>query len=118
MRITRLAWSVFVVVLVAGIVQWLLARHPLASEDLPWTRLDLAAPVGMSTGRKLAALADDTPLCNALLREADIRFRTLPDRPQGPTCRLTGVVRLTSPARPRVVLACPLAAAFDVWMAR
>ncbi|MGI4730193.1 MAG: extensin family protein [Janthinobacterium lividum] len=116
MRIARLAWIAFVGVLIAGLVQWLLARHSLADEDLPWTRLDLSAPVGMSTGRKLALLAGDAPLCRALLREADVRFGVLPDRPQGPGCGWTGAVRLASPARPRVVLTCQLAAAFEVWM--
>ena len=116
MRIARLAWTVFAGALIAGALQWLLARNPLADQDLPWTRLDLAAPVGVATGSKLVALAGDAPLCPALLREAAVRFETLSDQSQGPTCGWTGAVRLASPARPRVVLACPLAAAFEVWM--
>ena len=62
---------------------WGYARnHP---EDVPWTELDLARPIGAFTGRKLAGLADDPPLCRALMAEAGIAFRALPprQRPRG-----------------------------------
>ena len=41
----------------AAFLAWGYARsHP---EDMPWTPVDLAQPVGAFTGRKLAALSGD-----------------------------------------------------------
>ena len=39
-------------------VTGLVRGHP---QDLPWTKLDLGQPIGMFTGRKLAALGRDFP---------------------------------------------------------
>jgi len=44
-------------------------------QDLPWTKLDLAQPIGLFTGRKLAALTRDPALCRALLDKAGISYR-------------------------------------------
>ena len=55
-------------------------RHP---EDVPWTDLDLARPVGAFTGRKLAGLEGDR--CEALLARAGVRFTRLPDRAEAPS---------------------------------
>ena len=64
--------------------------HP---EDVPWTQLDLAQPVGAFTGRKLADLADEGEKCQRLLRRAGVRFSALPPRsPQG-QCGYTDAVR-------------------------
>ena len=60
---------------------WGYARnHP---QDMPWTELDLAQPVGTFTGRKLAALDGEGARCRALLRRAGIRFVALPPRRGG-----------------------------------
>ena len=66
-------------------------RHP---EDMPWTKLDLARPVGAFTGRKLADLADSGPQCQALLERAGVSFAALPPRSAGPQCGHDHAVRL------------------------
>lgn len=66
-------------------------NHP---EDLPWTALDLTQPVGMFTGRKLAALGSDPGQCRALLDQAGVRFTALPARDDGPQCGYADAVRL------------------------
>src|ERR1700742_4078842 len=68
-------------------------RHP---EDMPWTALDLGQPVGLFTGRKLAALSDDAPRCRALLGRAGVRFTALPARSEGPQCGYDGAVRFNA----------------------
>ncbi len=58
--------------LAAGLLLYFHARsHP---EDLPWTELDLAHPVGTFTGRKLAGLADEEAQCRALLSRAGVDY--------------------------------------------
>lgn len=76
----------------AAFLAWGYARnHP---EDVPWTDLDLAQPVGAFTGRKLAALSGEGEKCRALLRRAGIRFETLPRRGGGAQCGYDDAVRL------------------------
>ncbi|QJU58777.1 extensin family protein [Sphingomonas sp. AP4-R1] len=121
MRLSRLLWIVFLCLLAAVGVQSLLTHHAPAAEDLPWTPLDLRAPIGLATPYKLAALADDAPLCSGLLRQAGIRFDPVAPRRAGETCGWNDAVRLASTAdapRPDATLSCPLAAAFDLWMRR
>ncbi|MDB5663040.1 MAG: extensin family protein [Sphingomonas bacterium] len=94
--------------------------HP---QDLPWTRLDLAQPVGAFTGRKLTGLTDDAPRCRALLRRAGVRFTPL--APQGGgkgQCGFADGVRFDSGGARRIhyapeglATACPVAAALAVW---
>ena len=96
-----------------------LARnHP---EDLPWTEIDLAQPVGAFTGRKLAGLAGDSGKCRRLLRAAGVRFADAPDAGSG-QCRYEGAVRLAPGGavaigwRPQgVVTQCPVAAGLALW---
>lgn len=64
-------------------------------QDLPWTPLDLAQPVGLFTGRKLTALTDDAPLCRRLLDRAGVRHAALPPRRDG-QCGYDDAVRLRS----------------------
>lgn len=94
-------------------------RHP---ENLPWTELDLTRPVGMFTGRKLAALRDDPALCPRVLEQAGVRFASLPPRDDGPQCSYVDGVRFTEGGarsisfRPgEVGLSCPVAAALALW---
>jgi hypothetical protein len=101
----------------AGLLLWGYVRnHP---EDVPWTALDLAHPVGAATGRKLAAL--NAGPCRALLRRAGIRFETRPAAGSG-ECRATDLVRFRSGGattfsyRPAdVSMSCPVAAALSLW---
>jgi hypothetical protein len=105
----------------AGGIFWLITfskRHP---EDVPWTELDLASPVGAFTGRKLAALGGEAGKCRALLRRAGIRFVALPRHGEG-QCRYGDSVRfsargaLTIGYRPaNLATSCPVAAALALW---
>jgi hypothetical protein len=106
--------------LAAGL--WLLAYARDNPEDLPWTALDLAHPVGTFTGRKLAGLRDDAPECRALLKRAGIRFTPLPPRKPGGQCGYDDAVRLrpggtlTLAYRPADVgTSCAVAAALSLW---
>lgn len=93
-------------------------NHP---EDLPWTELDLASPVGAFTGRKLAALGGEGATCRALLRRAGIRFVALPAK-GGRQCGYSDGVRL-SPAGALAIAyrpadlgtSCPVAAGLALW---
>jgi hypothetical protein len=88
-------------------------------EDLPWTPLRLADPVGLATGFKFARVAADPARCRAVLREGGLRFADQPDRTVG-GCALHDVVRLEggkamlSPAGPPMT--CPLALGYAFWL--
>jgi hypothetical protein len=89
-------------------------------QDLPWTDLDLAQPVGLFTGRKLAALTGDKAQCTALLDRAGVDFVAL--KPGGADqCAYADAVRLR-PDRDGIALApasvapsCPVVAALKLW---
>lgn len=93
-------------------------RHP---EDVPWTELDLARPVGAFTGRKLADLADDGPRCKALLERAGVRFAALPPVRAGPQCGFDHAVRparggaLAIGYRPALGANCAVVAGLALW---
>ncbi len=99
---------------------WGYARnHP---EDLPWTELDLAHPVGAFTGRKLAALGGEGETCRGLLRRAGIRFVALPPRGGAGQCGYEDAVRFSPGGavsigyRPSDLgTSCPVAAALALW---
>lgn len=110
-------------VIVAALVALLLtgyaffARRP---QDVPWTELDLAQPVGLFTGRKLAALTEQPDKCRALLERAGIAHVAV--RPGGKgQCAYADAVRLQAgedaimltPAA--VAPSCPVAAALKLW---
>jgi hypothetical protein len=93
-------------------------NHP---EDVPWTELDLARPVGAFTGRKLAALSGEGETCRALLRRAGVRFVALPRRRDG-QCGYEDAVRFSEGGaldlayRPSDLgTACPVAAGLALW---
>ena len=92
-RLRRTIVRILLLALLAlgGLLLYGLARaNP---EDLPWTKLDLAQPVGAFTGRKLADLADEGGRCVQLLRQAGIRFERLPSRRDGAQCGYDHAVR-------------------------
>ncbi len=103
-----------------------LAIHSIAKrrpQDLPWTELDLARPVGMFTARKLAGLGTDFPKCRALLDRAGVRYTVLAAvSAEGGRCGYADGVRFArggarsigfAPANPGT--SCPVAAALAVW---
>jgi hypothetical protein len=92
-------------------------------QDLPWTKLGLADPPGLFTGRKLVALGNDFSVCRALLERAGVRTTALPAlRPAAsPQCGYDAGIRLGGGARtiafsPRGLgTSCPVAAALVLW---
>ncbi len=91
-------------------------------QDLPWTRLSLAEPIGLFTRRKLTALHEDAPLCRALLDEARVRHEALPPRSEGASCGYDDGIRLADnrPGRPDyrpagLGTSCAVAAALVMW---
>ncbi|MCP1470535.1 hypothetical protein J3E64_002223 [Sphingobium sp. OAS761] len=89
-------------------------------QDLPWTDLDLERPIGLFTGRKLAALTGDAARCRALLDRAGVAYAPVAPGGTG-QCRHADAVRLRlgadaialSPAS--VAPSCPVAAALKLW---
>ncbi len=88
-------------------------------QDLPWTPLDLRAPIGAATHMKLALLANDPAACQAALARSGIAFTPLPDRRDGPGCGYRDVVflrRSTIAYSPQPLrLTCPMVAALAIW---
>lgn len=90
-------------------------------QDLPWTRLDLAEPIGLFTGRKLAALGEDFAQCRALLDAAGVRYTVLPPVASGECGYDDGLRFKSGGAReirfspPRVGVSCPVAAGLAMW---
>ena len=104
----------------AGMLLYGLARSN--PEDLPWTELDLAEPVGAFTGRKLTALNGEGAQCKALLGRAGVRFVALPARSAGAQCGYDDAVRFTRGGSleigyaPRdLATSCPVAAGLALW---
>lgn len=106
--------------LAIAVALWAIMRG--RPQDLPWTPLDLGAPIGLSTGRKLAGLANDLPRCRALLDRAGVRYTLLAPHADGPRCGYDDAVRF-EPGGSRAIgyapaglgTACPVAAALAVW---
>jgi hypothetical protein len=123
MRALRRAigWIAGVAILAAmALVGWALMQA--RPQDLPWTRLDLGQPIGVFTGRKIAALSDDFPQCRALLTRAGVEYTVLPARHEGANCGYDDGVRLTRGGARRVALhpadvgvSCPVAAGLAMW---
>ena len=123
MRALSIAKHLVLIALLLGAGLLLYAYIRRNPEDMPWTALDLGAPVGAFTGRKLAALTGDAPRCRALLDAAGVGFTTLPPRVAGEQCGYADGVRFAGEAGARriayapadLAIACPVAAALAVW---
>jgi hypothetical protein len=122
MRIAQRLWRALVIAtILIVLICWYLVWTRAHPADSPFTELDLTQPVGMFTGRKIAALGDDTPECETLLFRAGIRYRALPAGGSGQcvyddAVRLTKGGALTAGFRPeRLGVACPVAAGLAVW---
>lgn len=115
MRLLRrlVGWLVFLALLGAAYsyVRDYVRRHP---QDVPWTRLELAHPIGAFTGRKLAALGESAAQCRALLSRAGVEHVLVPPRRDGPNCGYSDGMRLAADdiryAPAGVVTSCPVAA--------
>lgn len=112
-----LGWALAAATIGALGYAWLLPGMNPA--DLPWTALDLEAPLGRATAGKIAAL--DGAECRAALDKVGVRYRRLTDVARGQCGYDDGLAwaaggsrRIAyAPAAPP--LACPLAAALTVW---
>ncbi len=89
-------------------------------QDLPWTPPDLSQPIGMFTGRKLAALTGDAAGCRAMLDRAGVAYVATKPGGEG-QCAYADAVRLRSGAgaialSPAAVApSCPVVAALKLW---
>lgn len=120
-RSKKIAISLLAMLLLAAAAFALYAyarRHP---QDMPWTALDLAQPIGAFTGRKLAGLAQDTTGCHALLDRAGVRYLALPPRIRA-QCGYANGVRFASGGARSIAwspadlgVSCPVAAALAIW---
>ena len=116
-----IGWIVALLALgVGALLLWAFVRA--RPQDMPWTPLDLGAPIGLFTGRKLTALTGDFPQCRALLDRAGVRYTVLPPRKGEGACGYADGVRLTEGGaraigfRPvNLGIACPVAAALAMW---
>ena len=110
---------IFAVILMLCFMGYALLRQ--RPQDLPWTKLDLAQPVGLFTGRKLAALTSDRAECLALLDRAGIAYTPMAQGGGDDQCGYADAVRLKaqkgaialSPAA--VAPSCPVVAALKLW---
>lgn len=120
-RVTR-ALKIAVALLLALAAAFALYAWARANpEDLPWTPLDLADPVGAFTGRKLAGLTQDFAECRILLDRAGVRYTALPPR-EGEQCGYDDAVRFRPGGSRRIGLApadvgasCAVMAALTLW---
>lgn len=112
------ALAVLVVLLIAGAfyLRHLERNRP---QDLPWTPIDLTAPVGAMTAMKLQVLRSDPRACQEALARASIRFTPILDRRVSDECGYENALTLDR-TRIRfeptpVTTTCPLAAALVAW---
>jgi hypothetical protein len=84
----------------------------------PWAPLDLEAEPNVLTRYKLSRLSSDAELCGAVLDDADMTFRRLPDRKTGPACGLFDAVaieRTASAVGAAFSLTCRTAVSLALW---
>lgn len=89
-------------------------------QDMPWPALDLAQPIGLFTGRKLAGLREDRAQCLALLDRAGVAYTAMARGGEGQCAyddavrlrQASGAIRLAPAA---VAPSCPVVAALKLW---
>nr|WP_047165750.1 extensin family protein [Sphingomonas sp. Y57] len=115
----RSAFRLFLMVMAAALVLALYhwgRGHP---QDLPWTPLSLADPVGRFTNYKIAGLRDDFPACRLLLDDAAEAYGVLPPAREGGACGYADGVALTQSHdfsyAPRAEISCPVALGLFLW---
>jgi len=100
-------------------------------QDLPWTPLDLSAPLGRATEAKVAdftvgitaspeEVVGVTEACMRTLRDAGVEVRRAEDKDDGGFCQVRGAVTITggavTPLRPGgLTMQCPLAVRYVIW---
>jgi hypothetical protein len=119
MRFASVGRPTFLLVLALAVALALYSWGGGHPQDLPWTPLSLADPVGRFTNLKIARLRDDFPACRALLDAAGEEYVALP-RVQGQaSCGYDDGVRLEASRsfsyRPRAEISCPVAVGLFLW---
>ena len=122
MRIARRLWRATIAALILiALICWYLVWTRAHPEDSPFAELDLTQPIGIFTGRKIAALGNDTLECHTLLFRAGVRYDPLPARGTD-QCAYDNAVRFGEGGarsiafRPgRLGMSCPVAAGLSAW---
>ncbi|MBB6123949.1 extensin family protein [Sphingobium subterraneum] len=111
--------AVIVLLLLGGLIAFAFLKP--GPQDVPWTALRLGDPVGIFTGRKIAALTAQREQCIGLLRNAGLVVEALPPLRLSEQCAAPDRVRL-APGQAMLVLSptsvapsCPVVAATAVW---
>jgi len=119
MRFASIGFRFFLLVIAAalGLAIYNWGRgHP---QDLPWTRLSLADPIGPFTHMKIARLHRQFATCRALLDGGGEDYVVLPPQNSGPHCGYADGVRLESSRdfsyKPRAEVSCPVAVGLFLW---
>jgi hypothetical protein len=89
-------------------------------EDLPWTSLNLAQPIGSFTGRKLAGLTEDPTGCRAMLDKAGIAYVAMKPGGKGQCAYSNTVLLKPEPGAialspDHVAPSCPVVVALKLW---
>ena len=104
------------IALVLGLYEWV-RGHP---QDVPWTPLVLADPVGRMTVRKIGALHEDFAGCRRIIEAAGQAHEPLPPVIGAGSCGYDNGVRLTNGAQlrfqPAAAASCPMAASLFLWV--
>jgi hypothetical protein len=115
----RLAFRAFLHVMAAALVLALYHWGKGHPQDLPWTPLSLADPVGRFTNFKIARVREDFPACRRLLDDAAEAYRVLPPVRGKATCGYAdGVALVPSDGfsyAPRAEISCPVAVGLFLW---
>jgi hypothetical protein len=97
----------------------LLVDRAVPPQHLPWKPLRMDDPIGRATAWKIARLEDDPVRCLALLDEAGVRTRRVPDRNDGGFCVVENAVQIEgglTPLAPKgLVMRCPVAVGLALW---
>lgn len=122
-RLPRLALFLALLLLAAyGVLLYVRHLERTRPQDLPWTPLDLAAPIGLATGFKLQRLRDDPGACRDALTRAGVAYTPMREQRTGPECGFidslvldrSSVAYAPTPVR----ISCPVAAALVIWERR
>ena len=109
-------WLCLIGMALAGLLAVLSRTRP---QDVPWTPLDLAQPMGLFTGRKIAALGSEPGQCRTLLTRAGAQHDRIAPFGDG-QCRVPDPIKLAGGARSITLLphspamSCPVAAGLAV----
>ncbi len=114
----RLIGSLFLLAIVAAVALTLLPDTPLPREWNVTKRLYVSDPVTPLTPYKLSSAADDHPLCQEVLAEAEVSFTQMPDLVASPQCGIEGRVSVRGVGQARlapVETRCAVALRLAMW---